>query len=310
MNTPIPEVSIVTPTYNRARLLLRAWNSLKDQKPTFEWIVVDDGSKDNTAEVITGLGDPRILFLPLERNRGVNYARNYGAMRARAPLVIYLDSDDEIYPASLEMMLTVMRQADPCIGAAFFACVAGNTGKQISIMQDGRVLDERMMLCEDVLQTEMLLIYRREVIEKYKLPEDLKSCEGLFVRAIAQEYKMLMVDKPGRIYHRQDDNISSASSIVGFSHNIAEYYERLLSNHAEVLKDCPAAQRRYLIKMLYRYGVSRRRRQAWNTYRRLLGSSPSVKEVLAGTGMLAGTVFGLTEFEMWRKTRINRRFGY
>ncbi len=82
-----PQVSIVTPTYNRAHQILRAWQSLKNQSlESFQWIVVDDGSDDSTANVIRDIDDPRITYI-YQQNMGVNAARNRGKKKL-APLLL------------------------------------------------------------------------------------------------------------------------------------------------------------------------------------------------------------------------------
>ena len=69
-----PTVSIVTPTYNRAHLLPRAWASIARQTETrLEWIVVDDGSTDNTRQVVLAFNDPRIHYI-YQHNQGENEA--------------------------------------------------------------------------------------------------------------------------------------------------------------------------------------------------------------------------------------------
>ena len=79
-----PVVSIVTPTYNRAHLLPRVWASLVRQTETnFEWIVVDDGSSDDTREVVLWFNDPCIHYVHQE-NRGAIEARNRGDSKVRA----------------------------------------------------------------------------------------------------------------------------------------------------------------------------------------------------------------------------------
>ena len=304
------EVSIVTPTYNRALLLDRVWKSLKNQKLIFEWIVVDDGSTDNTSEVVHSLEDPRIKYVQLPRNVGVNAARNAGAKLAKGNFLIFLDSDDELYPHAMARMVQVLKESDPSIGAAFFACIAGNTGKQISIMTNGAILDEVDILCRNALKAEMILIYRIGVIRQYSLPEDLKSCEGLYLRDISKKYKFLMINEPGRIYHRQGDNISDAESIVGFSNNIAELYERILINHSDVLTKYPKAKFWHLKKMLYRYGVAGNRSMVWKTYRRIINQTHSPLEILESTAIFVLGILGSARFESWRMNFINSRFGH
>jgi glycosyltransferase involved in cell wall biosynthesis len=103
----LDSVSVIVPTHNRAHLLPRAVASvLAALRPGDELIVVDDGSTDNTAEVLAPFGQ-RLRYFRTE-NRGVGPARNYGVQQARHPLVAFLDSDDEWMPDSLELRRAVM----------------------------------------------------------------------------------------------------------------------------------------------------------------------------------------------------------
>jgi glycosyltransferase involved in cell wall biosynthesis len=108
MNTP---VSVIIPTYNRAPLLPRAVNSVVlATLPGDEILVVDDGSKDNTEEVVAGLQKQtpdRIRFLRANHG-GAGAARNVGVREARMPLVAFMDSDDEWMPDALQLHRTVL----------------------------------------------------------------------------------------------------------------------------------------------------------------------------------------------------------
>ncbi|WP_197062944.1 glycosyltransferase family 2 protein [Hymenobacter sp. APR13] len=100
--TNTPFFSIVTPTYNRANLIGLTLDSVLAQKfEAWELLIVDDGSKDETAAVVQPyLADPRIQYLSKENaERGA--ARNYGLARARGEYVIFLDSDDRLHPTHL-----------------------------------------------------------------------------------------------------------------------------------------------------------------------------------------------------------------
>jgi glycosyltransferase involved in cell wall biosynthesis len=91
-----PLVSVLMPTWNRARVIARAIDSVLAQRyESFELIVVDDGSRDATGELIRERygSDPRLLYLPVEHG-GVSRARNVALARARGELVAYLDSDN------------------------------------------------------------------------------------------------------------------------------------------------------------------------------------------------------------------------
>ena len=88
--------SIITPTYNRAHTLPRAIESvLKQTFLYWELIIVDDGSIDNTKEVISKYNDERIKYI-YQENRGVCSARNNGISKANGKYLTFLDSDDYV----------------------------------------------------------------------------------------------------------------------------------------------------------------------------------------------------------------------
>lgn len=92
----VPAVSVVMPTYAQGSFIARAIESLLAQSfADWELVIVDDGSPDATREVVEPyLADPRIRYIPLERNGGLGTALNIGLSHARAPLIAYLPSDD------------------------------------------------------------------------------------------------------------------------------------------------------------------------------------------------------------------------
>src|SRR5215204_5610729 len=100
--TPIPALTVVIPTYQRAATVERAVRSVLAQRDClpFEVVVVDDGSTDETLDVLRGITDDRVRVLHQE-NAGRSAARNAGVAAARAPVVTFLDSDDEALPGWL-----------------------------------------------------------------------------------------------------------------------------------------------------------------------------------------------------------------
>jgi glycosyltransferase involved in cell wall biosynthesis len=93
-----PLVSIIMPAYNRSDYISEAIESVLIQNyPKFELVIVDDGSTDNTKEIIHSYKDERIRYFYKE-NGGPSSARNYALQKARAEYIIPLDSDDMIAP--------------------------------------------------------------------------------------------------------------------------------------------------------------------------------------------------------------------
>jgi len=100
--TNSPFFSIIIPSWNRAAFLKTAVNSVLAQ--TFsEWelIIVDDGSTDNTGEVVKTFTDQRIQYIRQE-NRERGAARNTGAKSAKGKYITFLDSDDILFPEHLQ----------------------------------------------------------------------------------------------------------------------------------------------------------------------------------------------------------------
>lgn len=98
-------VSIITPTYNRAYILPQCYQSLCEQTNTnFEWIVVDDGSTDNTEQLIKGyIAEGRIAIRYFrQQNGGKHRAHNTGVTHACGDLCVCLDSDDMLSPDAVE----------------------------------------------------------------------------------------------------------------------------------------------------------------------------------------------------------------
>ena len=104
--------SVVMAAHNSATTIAESIESVRHQtRSDWELIVVDDGSRDSTAEVGEGFGDPRIRVVREADNRGPSAARNRGISLARAPLVCTLDSDDLMLPQFLETMASTLDNA-------------------------------------------------------------------------------------------------------------------------------------------------------------------------------------------------------
>lgn len=101
-----PLFSVIIPTYNRGYVLWRAIQSIQKQiYPNWELLIVDDGSTDNTKQVVAEFQhDPRIRYISI-KNGGANKARNYGLKHAKGDYIVYLDSDDNLYDNFLSVNL-------------------------------------------------------------------------------------------------------------------------------------------------------------------------------------------------------------
>ena len=116
-----PQFSVVIPAFERERhVRLSVGSCLAQQGPTFEVVVVDDGSRDGTAAAASSFGDPRVRVLKHDCNRGVCPARNTGTDAVRGEWVIYLDSDEELLPGALATIAARADSAPADIGLLCF----------------------------------------------------------------------------------------------------------------------------------------------------------------------------------------------
>jgi len=110
------EIAVVIPTYNRARSVGRTIESvLAAETPGMEIFVVDDGSTDQTAEVLHRYSN-RINVITLDGRHGANHARNVGAAASQTPILAFLDSDDTFHP-SRPSRLVAYYKANPDVDA-------------------------------------------------------------------------------------------------------------------------------------------------------------------------------------------------
>ena len=107
-----PKISVVMSTYNRANIVGEAIESVLNQtEPDFEFIIIDDGSKDNTFETLKEYAqkDKRIKVLRNETNKGLIYSLNRGLDEAKGELIARMDDDDAMIPWRLERQALAMK---------------------------------------------------------------------------------------------------------------------------------------------------------------------------------------------------------
>ena len=104
-------ISIIMPTRNREDCIGDAIESvIKQDYENWELIIIDDGSTDNTAEVVRAFSDSRIRFFPNLSGAGVSSARNFGMRAAQGKWIFFLDSDNRWRPYFLTVMLRFLRR--------------------------------------------------------------------------------------------------------------------------------------------------------------------------------------------------------
>lgn len=187
----MPKISVVLPVHNRANVLDRAIRSVLDQ--TFkEWelLVVDDGSSDGSGAAAKSFGDPRIKVIDLGENRGGNVARNAGLRAAAAPLIGFLDSDDEYLPEKLEWTVSeFVRRPEVDLLVDSFVKVQPSGAR---VTRKNPVIGDRETFRKALFQRQLWkatpsITLKREVVRRVMFDESLRRLQDFdfLIRASA-----------------------------------------------------------------------------------------------------------------------------
>lgn len=152
-------ISVVLPTYNRAGTLLRSVQSVLAQTYTdIELLIVDDGSIDETAQVVEALADPRVRYLPQKENHGACVARNAGICAARGEYIAFQDSDDIWHPEKLSAQLEQLHRTDADVVFCAFIRHEGEAEDCLPVgLSDGECLTYEEMLEHNYISTQTML---------------------------------------------------------------------------------------------------------------------------------------------------------
>lgn len=175
------KITLFTPTYNRAYILETLYRSIQRQTfRDFEWLVVDDGSSDNTEELVRSWMKEDNFF-PIryykQKNGGKCRAINYGLDLAEGELFFTMDSDDYLTDNALER---VVYWESTIAGQPMFMGVVGNRGTSETYSpnrplgapyKDGNVFERYPEYTKDVIDGEHAGVWYTELHRKYKYPE-------------------------------------------------------------------------------------------------------------------------------------------
>lgn len=197
-------ISVIIPTYNRASFLKEAVQSVLDQDyfilnghNSFELLVIDDGSTDNTREIVQSFGS-RMKY-HFQEHKGVSAARNLGLDLAQGDYFAFLDSDDLWKKEKMSVQMSFMKafpRAKVCYTEEIWIRRGVFTNpKKKHRKYSGWIFDKVLPLCLLSLSS---TLFRREVFEAIgKFDEDLPVCEDydLGIR-LALKYPIYLLPKP------------------------------------------------------------------------------------------------------------------
>jgi glycosyltransferase involved in cell wall biosynthesis len=249
-----PIVSVIIPTYNRESTIVRSVNSVLQQTyKNIEVIIVDDGSSDNTINVLNDIKDERLKVIQCKENQGVSKARNIGIMAAAGTYIAFQDSDDEWLPDKLEKQVHIIENSDADVGVVYssFLKIKDDKEKQLipgtkKLKLDGDIL--RSLSRGNVVGSPTMLI-RKEVFDSVGMfDEKLIQVEDWdFVLRVSEKYKFRFIKAPLVISYWSKNSVSSDKMLQGL-----ENEKYLLEKNAHLLH-CKRGYRSHYKKAISYY---------------------------------------------------------
>lgn len=193
-----PEVSVIMPAYNSAGFIKKSIEAVLNQTLSdFELIVVDDGSADNTFEIVNGIKDPRIKCFRKE-NAGAASARNYGLKNATGKYIAYCDADDRFATGHLKLLADYLDN-HPEVGMVY--------SKAVKVELDGTESGgwgfpfERRKFEYFCLMVPSTVMHRRECLEKVGFWDEHPALRNVhedwdFFLRISDVYPIAFIDVP------------------------------------------------------------------------------------------------------------------
>lgn len=231
MNSSNPLVSVVVSTYNRADLIGETIKSILNQTyRNLELIIVDDGSTDNTREVVEGFGDWRIRYIFTDNWGGPARPRNIGIKRAKGEYIAFCDDDDLWFPNKIEEQLKHFD--DDIIGVGSAIIKIGNLTFHNRKKKNNHdyTVDFSEILCGKKASLSSLMIRNENFL--FDENENLKFVEDFEfqLRMTYETNKKIKILSEPLIYYRiHPENKSADEKIAKNGFNVYHKYRRFIS---------------------------------------------------------------------------------
>jgi glycosyltransferase involved in cell wall biosynthesis len=240
MSESRPTVSIILPTYNRAKFIGQAVTSALNQTyENIELLVVDDGSVDDTSDVVGTFSDPRLKYIKLASNVGRSSARNKALQMARGDYIAFLDSDDYYLPQKTEMQVQFLNE-HPDIDMVYTASACVDTDDRpiqyfYRAPVSGKIYNEIAFFKPLTITLPTVMLRRRVLTKVGSFDEQMERFEDTdFWRRIAKHFNIAGIDEVTcHIRSHQGNHISSFEP-ASFKRAIDYYVEKIFREDPDI----------------------------------------------------------------------------
>jgi glycosyltransferase involved in cell wall biosynthesis len=209
----VTKVSIIIPTYNSANTIESTITSIQQQSfIDWELIIIDDGSVDNTVDVIKNIDEPRIKLFVYE-NGGVGAARNRGIAQAKGEFIAFLDADDLWTKDKLTEQIEALNNNSEAKVAYSWTSFIDENGQNLfsgaNLFYQGNIY-EHLLLTNFLLSGSNILVRRDafQVVEGFK-PDIPFAADWDFYLRLARNFDFVVVPKYQILYRQSTGSMSS-----------------------------------------------------------------------------------------------------
>jgi len=277
-NNSTPFFSVVIPSYNYAHYIGAAIESALNQNQDCEVIIIDDGSKDNTQEVVETYGK-EIIYV-YQDNQGVSAARNHGARLASGQYLFFLDADDCILPGALKLI------REQCLQHPDIDCFIGG---RTSINEAGRsktssfapLSDSRFKNFSAFINRKLgsatVCAIKRAVLDTVNYPESLRNNEDIvLVAQLLACFNCRTIPHPVIEVHLHGDSLRhNVTPTLDSSDKVSDelFNPALLADEYMALKNSFSS--RVLLSRFRTLYLANKRPEARRLYHRAISLMPS-----------------------------------
>lgn len=250
-------ITIFTPSYNRAHLLKRLYDSLLQQShKNFEWLIVDDGSTDNTKEIVNQFINENKLLIRYysKKNGGKHTAINFGVNEAKGNLFFIVDSDDFLPNNALELNYNawqVIKNNQKICGIIGLSQYTNGNIVGDNFLQDNWQIPFVDYYLKYKLKGDKTVAFKTDILKQYPFPEKdgIKLVfEAVVWEEMSKKYDVLCLNKVVQYVDYQSDGTSSSFYRLWYIKSMAFSFFNLIENNTYPFTKFPNA---HLMNFVY-----------------------------------------------------------
>jgi len=257
-----PKVTVLMPVYNGEKYLHEAIESILNQTFTdFEFLIINDGSTDNSISIIESYNDSRIRLINNEKNLGLIDTLNNGIDLAKGEYIARMDCDDISLLKRLEKQIDFLKKnPSACLVATHIALIDENgnsVGYWSEDMKTVSISQIKSMIPEENCIAHPTVMIKKEVVKAIKYNKAFKHNEdwGLWLTLLSQGYALAKVDEPLLKYRIHSEGTTVKANREGVRKKIIQFKYRYIKERTKTFKlsgiDCVVLVS--LVRNLFKY---------------------------------------------------------